>query len=212
MRLQLVSVVLLSLIAVAGCGGDGEDTFASPQAIADEIGCNYQGGSDELFVKEGGSCGNVSVYTFKDNATRDKYVEAASSFGGTYLVGDKWVIRAESAAPLQKARDKVGGRSSRGRATPSSRRGGCVPAPFHAVALRALLLHSAPRSFPREPPVPYEPPAGWVEPLTTAPDEPVAIHERFHVRRDCALIRRAAALRQVDRPYSAARCSRCAKE
>jgi hypothetical protein len=51
----------------------------------------------------------VSVYTFKDNATRDKYVEAASSFGGTYLVGDKWVVSAESAAPLQEARDKIGG-------------------------------------------------------------------------------------------------------
>ena len=51
----------------------------------------------------------MSVYTFKDNVTRDKYVEAASSFGGTYLVGDKWVVSAESAAPLQQARDKIGG-------------------------------------------------------------------------------------------------------
>jgi hypothetical protein len=107
---RLMAGLLLTLAGLTACGGgDGEDTFDSPQAIADEIGCNYQGGSDELFVKDGGSCGNVSVYTFKDNATRDKYVEAASSFGGTYLVGDKWVISAESAAPLQKARDKIGG-------------------------------------------------------------------------------------------------------
>jgi hypothetical protein len=59
--------------------------------------------------------------------------------------------------------------------------------------------------------MPYEPPAGWVEPFTPAPDEPVATHERFHTRRDCSLIRPVAELRQVDRPYSAARCSRCAK-
>jgi len=59
--------------------------------------------------------------------------------------------------------------------------------------------------------MPYEPPAGWVEPLTTASDEPVATHARFHLRRDCSLIRHAAKIRQVDRPYSAARCSRCAK-
>ncbi len=107
---RLLWATLLALAALTACGGgDGGNSFDSPQAIADEIGCDYEGGSDELFVKDGGSCGNVSVYTFKDNATRDKYVEAASSFGGTYLVGDKWVVSAESAAPLQEARDKIGG-------------------------------------------------------------------------------------------------------
>jgi len=59
--------------------------------------------------------------------------------------------------------------------------------------------------------MPYQPPAGWVEPLTTTAQDPVATHERFHIRRDCSLIRPAADLRDVDRPYSAARCSRCAQ-
>ena len=60
--------------------------------------------------------------------------------------------------------------------------------------------------------MPYEPPAGWVEPMTLEAADEVATHERFHTRRDCALIRvPAIALRQVDRPGSAARCSRCAK-
>lgn len=58
----------------------------------------------------------------------------------------------------------------------------------------------------------YEPPPGWVEPMTTAPNEDVTTHARFHTRRDCSLIRPDAELRRVDRPYSAARCSRCAKE
>jgi hypothetical protein len=109
-RMRLVCVTLLTLAGLTACGGgDGGESFDSPQAIADEIGCDYEGGSGELFVKEGGSCGDVSIYTFKDNATRDQYVKAASSFGGTYLVGDKWVVSAESADPLQEARGKIGG-------------------------------------------------------------------------------------------------------
>jgi hypothetical protein len=100
---------VLAVAGVTGCGGgDEEAAFDSPRAIADEIGCEYEGGSDELFVKEGGSCGDLAIYMFKDNASRDQYVEAAFSFGGTYL-GDKWVVSAESADPLQEARDKIGG-------------------------------------------------------------------------------------------------------
>jgi hypothetical protein len=107
---RLVCLTVLAVAGVTACGGGAEEAaFDSPRAIADEIGCEYEGGSDELFVKEGGSCGDVAIYVFKDNANRDQYVEAASSLGGTYLVGDKWVVSAESADQLQGARDKIGG-------------------------------------------------------------------------------------------------------
>ena len=55
----------------------------------------------------------------------------------------------------------------------------------------------------------YLPPSGWVETRPTAEGEPVAA--RFHTRRDCPRLL-GGALRQVDKPYSAARCPLCANE
>jgi hypothetical protein len=68
---RLACLTALAVAGVTACGGDEEAAFDGPRAIADEIGCEYEGGSDELFVKEGGSCGDVAIHVFKDNATRD---------------------------------------------------------------------------------------------------------------------------------------------
>jgi len=54
----------------------------------------------------------------------------------------------------------------------------------------------------------YVPPSGWVE-TRTAAVEGSPITARFHIRRDCVRIE-GGALRQVDKPYSAARCPLCA--
>ena len=63
--------------------------------------------------------------------------------------------------------------------------------------------------------MPYQPPPGWVERRVYATDEP-GLDERerlrFHVRPDCTLIQSPEHLMAVDRPYSAARCSRCASD
>ncbi|MGZ4589795.1 MAG: hypothetical protein ACXV3C_00315 [Actinomycetes bacterium] len=55
----------------------------------------------------------------------------------------------------------------------------------------------------------YVPPSGWVETRPTAEGEPVAA--RFHTRPDCPRLQ-GGELRQVDKPYSAARCPLCANE
>ena len=57
--------------------------------------------------------------------------------------------------------------------------------------------------------MPYSPPSGWIEPYSENPDFET---ERFHTRTDCPRIRHRDQLRQVDRPYSAARCAGCAEE
>ena len=54
----------------------------------------------------------------------------------------------------------------------------------------------------------YTPPNGWVEPF--GDDDTGSVSQRFHARRDCPRIRHPEQLREVDRPYSAARCPGCA--
>ena len=57
----------------------------------------------------------------------------------------------------------------------------------------------------------YSPPSGWVETLSEIGQD-VPLRWRFHTRTDCPRIRPSAALRQVDRPYSAPRCNLCAPD
>lgn len=59
----------------------------------------------------------------------------------------------------------------------------------------------------------YLPPAGWVEPRTvtdTTSNTRLLTYGFFHTRTDCRHVRRADLLREVDKPYSAARCLTCA--
>jgi hypothetical protein len=56
--------------------------------------------------------------------------------------------------------------------------------------------------------MPYTAPSGWVETREAAED--VAVRSKFHRRHDCPAISEPHLLREVDRPYSAARCKQCA--
>ena len=63
--------------------------------------------------------------------------------------------------------------------------------------------------------MPYEPPPGWVERRVYPATGPAVEDKerlRFHLRPDCTLIEAPEHLMAVDRPYSAARCSRCATD
>ena len=88
-----------------------ERSFNDPQSLAKAIGCTY-GGSDieEEGVKEGGSCGDeVRIFTFASNENRDNWFAVAQDPGRKYLVGDKWVVSADTAATLTAAQEKIGG-------------------------------------------------------------------------------------------------------
>jgi hypothetical protein len=63
--------------------------------------------------------------------------------------------------------------------------------------------------------VSYTPPTGWIEELRV--DESVSpgasrVILKFHSHTDCPRIHDATVLRQVDKPYSAVRCTLCADE
>ena len=57
----------------------------------------------------------------------------------------------------------------------------------------------------------YAPPAGWVEPVPQKAGEPERNLALFHTTDSCSRINDPLALRRVDKPYSAARCSSCAR-
>jgi hypothetical protein len=58
--------------------------------------------------------------------------------------------------------------------------------------------------------MPYSAPSGWVEDhqVSRAGDR----HGTFHTKIDCPRIQDLHRLRQVERPYSAARCRLCAEQ
>ena len=57
----------------------------------------------------------------------------------------------------------------------------------------------------------YEPPAGWIEAQPAKLNEPDPKLGTFHTTRKCERIGDANAVRRVDKPYSAVRCSVCAR-
>jgi hypothetical protein len=57
--------------------------------------------------------------------------------------------------------------------------------------------------------MPYTPPSGWIESPQDVQDKPRKSF--FHTRRDCARVIDSAALRPTSRPFSATRCTACAR-
>ena len=114
MRCSRFFALLLAGALLTACdGGDAAHgrSFATPQSVAKAIGCTY-GGSDieEDGVKEGGSCGDeLRIFTFATNKNRDTWFAVAQDPGRKYLVGDKWVVSADSVATLEAARKQIGG-------------------------------------------------------------------------------------------------------
>jgi hypothetical protein len=62
----------------------------------------------------------------------------------------------------------------------------------------------------RRPTLAYTPPVGWIEAIESSDSGKESRKGRFHTRDTCESIEHHGRLRSVDKPYSAARCSRCA--
>lgn len=110
----------LTLFLAAGCGGsdDSGDSIGSGQELADAIGCaDFANDSEEMFVTDGGSCtleaeDDLTIYYFKDDASRDNWIEVASAFGGeSQLEGSNFVVVGD-ASLLEKIKGKIGGKIS----------------------------------------------------------------------------------------------------
>jgi hypothetical protein len=111
------AAALLTLAACSGGGtsGGGGDSYSTGADLASAIGCtNYQGGSQEMYVADGGTCtlgsnDTVIVDTFssQDNATN--YADAAKASGGVYVIGKQWVVGIASQDEAKTVMNKIGG-------------------------------------------------------------------------------------------------------
>ncbi len=107
-------IALLAALVMTSCAGSDTKSVDSGQELANMIGCTgWSNTSEEAYVKEGGTCQldgqDVEAYYFVDDFARDLYVFGGSAGGGSYLVGDGWVIDAPGPV-LDQLETEHGGR------------------------------------------------------------------------------------------------------
>ncbi|WP_328744369.1 hypothetical protein OHT57_03375 [Streptomyces sp. NBC_00285] len=127
-----------SLALVTGCSGGEDDTAkgaqpsrssAAPAAgilapprievIAGLAGCKAEIRIDADELREGlchSEKADYRITTFPAEKYKDAWLDAASVYGGTYLVGPRWVVSTK-AEHLDQARNKLGGTIRRLRGT-----------------------------------------------------------------------------------------------
>lgn len=114
---RVLSAVLFALL-LTGCGGgsgEGGDKLADIDAVADAAGCTTSKKEAEpmMFASATSSCtlpdGSVTINWFKNNDVRDKYVDAGSAAGASYVTGDNWAIECQAEELCAKVADATGG-------------------------------------------------------------------------------------------------------
>ncbi|MFJ7260310.1 hypothetical protein ACIQV2_09095 [Streptomyces globosus] len=125
-RLAACAAALPVLLLCGGCGeggaapGDGAAAPSASQAprpaplaeIAGALGCTPEVTVDAEELREG-ACGTgptaYRMATFGTEEGRSAWLAEARAYGGTYLVGPRWVVTAGSAEALAPVRDRLGG-------------------------------------------------------------------------------------------------------
>jgi hypothetical protein len=119
-----------SLALVTACGGGQDDTARTPrpskssaapaagivapariEVIAGLAGCKAEIRTEADELREGlchSEQADYRITTFPAEKYKEAWLDAASVYGGTYLVGPRWVVSAE-AEHLEQARNKLGG-------------------------------------------------------------------------------------------------------
>ncbi|MDX3235437.1 hypothetical protein PV392_07045 [Streptomyces sp. ME03-5709C] len=109
----------VAALAVTGCGGQDMDTAGGPVAlerIGEAVGCTPRLQTDGAELRQGACTtarGAYVMLTFASAAGRGEWLAEAKPYGGSYLVGERWVVEAEPEA-LEPVREKLGGRVERG--------------------------------------------------------------------------------------------------
>jgi hypothetical protein len=112
MAVRWAAAAAVAVIAVAGCGsssGAGKATGAPVklERIAKAIGCTASMQTDSAEIRQG-SCSTANqtyvLLTFASDKGQRAWLDDAEPYGGSYLVGTRWVVQAEAAAlkPVQK--------------------------------------------------------------------------------------------------------------
>ncbi|MCX5337491.1 MULTISPECIES: hypothetical protein [unclassified Streptomyces] len=120
-------LTLLTLVTGCGAGSDeskvssSTEVTAAPSAgvvapakvevIAGLVGCKVKIRTDADELREGvchGKDGDFLITTFPEERFKLTWLDAASIYGGKYLVGTRWVVSAPEAL-LKKFRPELGG-------------------------------------------------------------------------------------------------------
>lgn len=101
-------------LLVTACGGQGSGTPDGPVAlerIGRAIGCTPQVQTDVDELRQGACTTERGAYvmvTFTSAAGQQSWLDEAQPYGGSYLVGERWVVEAEPDA-LEPVRKELGG-------------------------------------------------------------------------------------------------------
>lgn len=116
-----VAVLLTSLLC-GGCASGHAKARPVPatraashvtvQDLAGALGCTAEITVDAEELREG-ACGagatGYRIATFTADEGQREWLKESRAYGGTYLVGDRWVITAASAEALAPLRERLGG-------------------------------------------------------------------------------------------------------
>ncbi|MEU1622286.1 hypothetical protein ABZ479_33925 [Streptomyces sp. NPDC005722] len=114
-----VAAVAVVALAVTGCGGQDTDATGGPVAlerIGEAAGCTPQLQTDVEELRQGACTtarGAYVMLTFASAAGQKSWLEEAEPYGGSYLIGERWVVEADPEA-LEPVREKLGGRVEEG--------------------------------------------------------------------------------------------------
>lgn len=133
-----------SASAAAGEGsGQGAGTKkaapASLEKIASTIGCEADVTVDAKELRQGACTtdrAKFTLLTFSANQGQDGWLAEARDYGGTYLVGTRWIVTAEPKGALDTLQAQLGGSiengASHGSGHSGGSSGGSSEAPDHA--------------------------------------------------------------------------------
>ncbi|WP_371656658.1 MULTISPECIES: hypothetical protein [unclassified Streptomyces] len=112
------AVAVGAVLCAAGCGtGEGPGPGAGPAradiaAAASAIGCAPHTTLDADELREATCTKSGTRYrvtAFATSAGREAWLEESRAYGGSYLVGARWVVVARPESALSTLREKLGG-------------------------------------------------------------------------------------------------------
>lgn len=114
-RSVLGGVAVAGLLAVAGCGSGGggapDTARGSLERLAAEAGCRPDVQTDAAELRQAICADGARRYvlvTFATARGQAEWLDGANDYGGTYLVGGRWVA-VGGAGDISALRDRLGG-------------------------------------------------------------------------------------------------------
>ncbi|MFI0978584.1 hypothetical protein ACH4SP_16500 [Streptomyces sp. NPDC021093] len=109
-----VAGALVALVLVTGCGGsppEPEEAAGTLEELAAKAGCVPDIGTQAAEIRQANcrtQSGSYVLATFATDRGRQEWLDGADDYGGSYLVGRKWVAAGDEAV-VTALRGRLGG-------------------------------------------------------------------------------------------------------